>query len=189
MKYICFLCLIFLTNAFSMTGLYKGDKAPNFELRDTEGRQFIMKDQVKKTVLVFFRGSWCPYCIKQLQSINEEVIDKLDNDSTQLVAISVDKPIVAKKMKKKFNLKFTVLSDSKAQSLKAFKIVNKISDDLVSKYKSSYKIDVEADSGETHHMIAHPAVFIIEKGKVTFSDVQTDYKKRTKNSEILKALK
>ena len=59
---------------------------------------------------------------------------------------------------------------------------------MVAKYKSSYKIDVEGDSGEKHHIIAHPAVFIIENGKIIYVDVHTNYKERTKNSEILKII-
>jgi len=58
----------------------------------------------------------------------------------------------------------------------------------VTKYKSSYKIDVEGYSGENHHMVAHPAVFIIKDGKVSFADAHLDYKKRTENSKILEAL-
>jgi len=91
-------------------------------------------------------------------------------------------------MKRNNNFSFTVLTDPKAKSLKAFNIINKLSDDLVAKYKSSYKIDVEGDSGESHHMVAHPAVFIIKDGKVSFADVHLDYKKRTENSMILEAL-
>ena len=91
-------------------------------------------------------------------------------------------------MKDEYKFSFTVLSDPKAKSLQAFNIVNKLDDKLVKKYKASYKIDVEADSGETHHMVAHPAVFIIKNGKIAFADVQTDYKVRTDNQDILKAL-
>ena len=92
-------------------------------------------------------------------------------------------------MKRNHGFTYNIISDPKAESLKEFKIINKLSDKLVSMYKSSYSIDVEADSGEKHHMIAHPAVFIINKGKIVFSDIHLNYKQRTENSEIIKALK
>lgn len=174
-------------NVFSMTGLKIGANAPDLEVTSTEGKKINFSKLEKDTAVVFFRGSWCPYCIKQLDSIQNEIKPKLKKN-TQVIAISVDKMNVAKKMKAKQNYEFVVVSDPKANSLKAFNIVNKLDDELVKKYKASYKIDVEGDSGETHHMVAHPAVFVIKDGKIRFADVQVDYKKRTKNSAIIDSL-
>lgn len=175
--------LLLPTLAFSITGIKVGDKVPSIELKDTEGKVVNLKET---KVLVFYRGSWCPYCIKQLEAIEKD----LPADSkAKLVAISVDNLKVAKKMKDKFKFSFQIVSDPKAKSLQAFKIANKLDDQLVAKYKASYKIDVEADSGETHHMVAHPAVFIVKKGIITFADINTNYKVRTDNKDIIKALK
>ena len=118
-----------------------------------------------------------------------DLVKALGEQKVNLVAISVDRHEVAKKMRRKHKLDFIVLSDPKAKSLKAFNIVNQLSRDTVSKYKNAYNIDVEADSGEKHHMVAHPAVFIVKDNIVIFSEVHTDYKQRTKNSDIIAALK
>ena len=185
---LIFVLTLFTQLSFALTGLQKGDKVPEVILKDTTGKSFNLAGQDKTTVIVFYRGSWCPYCVKQLKSLNEEVVGKLDPKTMQLVAISVDRPKVAMKMKRNFDLKYTVLSDRMANSLKAFKIVNKVDGNLVKTYKNSYKIDIEADSGETHHMIAHPAVFIVKDSKIIYSDIHTNYKERTKNSEILSHL-
>ncbi|MFT6633253.1 MAG: peroxiredoxin [Bacteriovoracaceae bacterium] len=185
---LIFVLTLFTQLSFALTGLQKGDKVPEVTLKDTAGKSFSLAGQDKTTVIVFYRGSWCPYCVKQLKSLNEEVVGKLDPKTMQLVAISVDRPKVAMKMKRNFDLKYTVLSDRMANSLKAFKIVNKVDGNLVKTYKNSYKIDIEADSGETHHMIAHPAVFIVKDSKIIYSDIHTNYKERTKNSEILSHL-
>lgn len=174
-------------SVFGMTGLPVGTSAPNLELSTTEGDKINFSKLAKDTVVVFYRGSWCPYCIKQLSAIEKDVISKM-GENAQLLAVSVDQLSVAKKMKAKQKYNFMVVSDPKAQSLKAFNIANKLDDKLVKKYKASYKIDVEADSGETHHIVAHPAVYVIKNGKISFVDVQVNYKKRTDNMEILKAL-
>ncbi|OUR95676.1 hypothetical protein A9Q84_14335 [Halobacteriovorax marinus] len=188
MKKILLILLMIPQLTFAMVGLQVGDSAPNLTLQDTEGKSFNFSKEANTTVVVFYRGAWCPYCMTQLKSIQSEVVDSVKNRA-QIVAVSVDRLMLAKKMRNKYNFSFKVLSDPKASSLKAFKIANKVSDELVKKYKSSYKIDIEADSGETHHMVAHPAVFIIKKGKVVFADIHLDYKVRTKNSQILDALK
>lgn len=173
----------------TMDGIQVGDTAPNFELSDTNGNKFTLDKQTKITVLVFYRGSWCPYCVSQLKTIETDVINVIDKSKVQLVAISTDKPSVATAMVRKLGFTFPVLSDPKANTMKDYKIANQLSAELVEKYKNSYKIDVEGDSGETHHIVAHPAVFIIKNKKIVFSDVHIDYKKRTDNQKILAALK
>ena len=172
--------------AFSLEGLKVGASAPDLNVKTLEGETFNFS-QLDNTAVVFYRGSWCPYCVKQLDSIQKEVLPKL-KEKSKVIAISVDKNIIAKKMKAKRDYDFKIVSDPKAETLKAFNIVNKLDDKLVEKYKSAYKIDVEGDSGEKHHMVAHPAVFIIKKGKITYADIHTDYKKRTKNFEIIDRL-
>jgi len=188
MKSILSLILLFSSfSVLSLEGLKVNESVPSIELRDSDNRNFKFNNLREKTVFVFFRGSWCPYCLKQLKDLNKNLVSNLNG--AQLVAVSTDKVSVAKRMKKKLGLDFTVLSDPHAKALQAFKIVNKLNDSLVKKYKDSYQIDVEADSGQTHHMIAHPGVFIVDKeSKVLFADVQTDYKKRTKVESIIKAL-
>ena len=104
-------------------GLKIGEKVPNLIVKDTFNNDFDFSNQKKDTIVVFFRGSWCPYCITQLKQLEKEVYPKLKTN-TQMVAISVDKLKVAKKMKDKFNLRYKVLSDPKAKSLEAFKIIN-----------------------------------------------------------------
>jgi peroxiredoxin len=187
MNKLLLLCFIIPQFAFGMIGLKVGDTAPDINIKDTEGKVFNFFKNPEVTIAVFYRGAWCPYCLKQLKNIQSELVEKVSGKA-QIVAISVDKLKIAKKMKRNNNFSFKVLTDPKAKSLKAFNIINKLSDDLVAKYKSSYKIDVEGDSGETHHMLAHPAVFIIKDGKITFADIHKDYKKRTENSKILEAL-
>lgn len=188
MKNILIVALFLFGSMAYAQGLKVGESVPSLAIKDTTGNTYQLDKLSKKTVLIFYRGAWCPYCVKQLKSVNQEVQAKIDSKEAQLFAISVDNPRMAKKMKAKFDLKFQVISDSSASSLKAFKIVNQLTPELVKKYKNSYQIDIEGDSGQKHHMIAHPAVFIIQNGKILFADVHTDYKQRTSNSTILKEI-
>lgn len=173
-------------NLFAQEGLKVGQDSPVKELTSISQESIdLSKGQ---SILVFYRGSWCPYCVNQLKLIQAEVISKLPK-ATKLIGISVDKPVIAKKMKRNHKITFPIVSNPSADLLKKFKITNKVSDELVAKYKNSYKIDIESDSGQTHHIIAHPAVYIIKDGKITFADIHIDYKQRTPNDEILKAIK
>jgi peroxiredoxin len=73
---------------------------------------------------------------------------------------------------------------------KGFGITFKVSDEIVSKYKNQYQIDLEASSGQTHHLLPHPAVFIVDtKGVIQFAHVNEDYKIRLEPQKILEAAK
>jgi len=48
-----------------------GDQAPEFTLTNATGDTISLRDMLKngKVVLVFYRGSWCPYCNLQLNQL------------------------------------------------------------------------------------------------------------------------
>lgn len=66
----------------------------------------------KKTILIFYRGSWCPYCNLHLAAVGQ-VLDDLIALGYQVVAVSPDTPEFLNKMRDKHELKYTLLSDSK----------------------------------------------------------------------------
>ena len=54
----------------------------------------------------------------------------------------------------------------------------------------SYHIDIEAASGETHHLLPVPAVFLTDAdGKITYRYFNADYSVRLEAAELLKAAK
>ena len=45
-----------------------GRPVPDFVLKDQDGKDFRLADQKgRKVLIVFYRGSWCPYCMAQLR--------------------------------------------------------------------------------------------------------------------------
>ena len=175
----------------SERGLEVGAKAPQINATDIEGNKFNLEESLSSgpVVLVFYRGGWCPYCSLQLRKLELEVLPKVKRAGGKLVAISVDKLDSALKLKKKDELSMTILSDPQAEILKAYDADFKVPDELVEKYIKKYKIDLEAHSGEKHHIIAVPAVYVVNKNnKVTFSYVNEDYKVRAQVEDIVKAI-
>jgi len=181
---LCFLFLI--QSSFALEGLKVGAKAPMLEMKSTQGEVIDLSSSIP-TVLVFYRGAWCPYCMKQLKEINSDLSSKLKGKA-RLVAISVDPRKVAAKMKERYELDFDIISDPKGKILKAFNIVNEVSMDLSKKYKSTYEFEIEDSKGHVQTMIAHPAVFIVKSSKITFADIHKNYKERTDNKLILNSL-
>jgi thiol-disulfide isomerase/thioredoxin len=52
-------------SATDIAPLLIGEKIPNAALKSAENTAVNLTDliQKKKTVLVFYRGGWCPFCI------------------------------------------------------------------------------------------------------------------------------
>ncbi|MDP3851705.1 MAG: peroxiredoxin-like family protein [Luteolibacter sp.] len=169
--------------------LKTGDPIPDVVLRDADGGEFKLREHIAKqpAVLIFYRGGWCPFCTKHLMAL-VDIKDKLVANGYQLLAISTDQPAKLKETPNREKLGYTLLSDSDMATAKAFKISFQVPDELVAKYKSEYQIDLEAASGKTHHLLPHPAVFVVGKdGVIRFAHVNPDYKTRLDPEAILNA--
>jgi len=147
-----------------------GGVAPDFTLTSSAGRSVTLSKVGAPVVLVFYRGYWCPYCVRQLSELRTLLSSA---DKAQLFAISIDPPEksieLASKIAKdgKGNVTFTFLSDP------GYKII------------SAYGLVDPAYEGKGIYGIPHPAVYILDKKrKVVWSKIESDYKNRPTNLEI-----
>jgi len=173
------------TNA---TPLKVGDSIPAVKLRTEDDKELSLRKLVseKPTVLIFYRGGWCPFCNRHLQSL-AGIEDDLNKAGVQLLAISMDQPAKLKATPDREKLHYRLLSDSDAAAATAFGIAFKVDDKTVEKYKG-YGINLDAASGNDHHILPHPAVFVADtSGKIHFAHVNPDYKVRLEPKKILEA--
>jgi len=171
--------------------LKAGDSVPDTQVHDAEGKSLTLHEALgsKPAVVVFYRGAWCPYCVKHLDALSgaEQEIKDL---GYQLIAISVDQPSKLREMPAVAALDYTLLSDSSTDAAEAFGIAFKVDDATVKKYKEKFKIDLEAASGQTHHRLPHPAVYVIDaKGLIQFAHVNENYRERLAPEKVLEAAK
>ncbi len=168
-----------------------GATIPDVTVRTVKNEPLLLRQAVaeKPAVLVFYRGGWCPYCTKHLAALANIEAD-LAAAGFQILAISPDH---ASKLREKPDhqaLGYTLLSDSTMEAAKAFGITFQVPAQLVSKYKNEYQIDLEAASGQTHHLLPHPAVYVVgTDGVIRFAHVNEDYKVRLEPGKILEAVK
>ncbi len=165
-----------------------GDAVPDVTLRTEDDKEVSLRRLVseKPTVLIFYRGGWCPFCNRHLQSL-AGIEKDLEKAGVQLLAISMDQPSKLKTTPDREKLHYRLLSDSDAVAAKAFGIAFKVDDATVEKYKG-YGINLDAASGRDHHILPHPAVFIADTaGKICFAHVNPDYKVRLEPKKILEA--
>ncbi len=134
----------------------------------------------------FYQGGWCPFCTKHLAAL-ASIEKDLAAAGFQLLAISTDAPANLREKPEHQTLTYTLLSDSTMDAAKAFGIAFTVPDDVLVKYKG-YGIDLEAASGQKHHLLPHPAVFVVDKtGVIRFAHVNSDYKTRLDPAKILEA--
>lgn len=170
--------------------LLLGSQAPDIALKTLDGKDTSLWKQMgeKPAILVFYRGGWCPYCNTQLSDLRL-ILKDVEALGYQVIAISPDRPEELAKTMTKDKLDYTLLSDSKAAALKAFGIAFRVDDETIKKYEG-YGIDLEKASGETHHALPVPSVFIVDRAHtLQFSFTHPDYKVRVPGTVILAAAK
>ena len=168
-----------------------GTAAPDAGLRDLDGNDVTLHEIVagKPTVLIFYRGSWCPYCNLHLSDL-VTVEEELRSLGYQIVAISPDRPEELNKMTAADHLNYRLFSDPQAEAMKKFGVAYQVDNTTLTNYKQKFNVDLESSSGQTHHILPVPAVFILDRGgKIVFVHADPDYKVRMKGAEVLAAAK
>ncbi len=86
---------------------------PDAELLDVHGAATTLYAAAGSgtSVLVFYRGAWCPYCNIALSAYQTQLLPQLTERGIPLVAISPQKPDGSLTMQQKHSLAFTVVSD------------------------------------------------------------------------------
>lgn len=153
-----------------------------------DGSAVNVKDLVtsKPTILIFYRGGWCPFCNTQLGKL-ATIQGELQTLGYQLVAISPDAPEFLKPTADKAKAGYTLLSDSSAEAIKAFRLAYRMPDDQVEKYLNRFKLDLEQRAGgKKHHLLPVPAAYVVDAtGRIRYVYSNADYTKRVDTAELL----
>src|SRR5208283_3739593 len=168
--------------------LLVGMSVPDVVLTDVEGKEVKLYSLLEKkpTVLIFYRGGWCPYCNLQLEQLHTIESDIL-KEGYQIVAVSSDRPENIEASIEKHDLRYTLLSDSTMNAAKAFELAFRVDKEALEKSKK-YAATLEAGSGLSHHILPVPAVFIVHTdGSIIFEYVNPNFKVRL-NAQVLLAI-
>ncbi len=163
--------------------LLNGESIPVATLKDASGKAFDLNKAVanKPTILIFYRGGWCPFCSRQLSGL-QEIVPVLEEKGYQLIAVSTDKPEGLKQSAMKQQLGYTLLSDADMKVSKQFGIAYKAPE--------AYREMLPKTTGgmDTDLLLPVPSVFILDrKGVIHFEYINPDFKQRL-NPELLKVV-
>ena len=162
-----------------------GETLPNANFQNVEGEYVQLKAllEEKPTVLVFYRGGWCPYCNVQLSGlveIEEEVLEL----GYQIVAISPDDYKNLQSTIENNSTEYKLLSDPNGKFIKEIGIAFKTSSSL-----KEY-ITGKGQKGETSPVMPAPTVMIVDKkGVIKFEYINPNYKERISGEMLLSVLK
>jgi peroxiredoxin len=195
MKKLLFIFLVTITtvanaqtaipkSATDIAPLLIGEKIPNVILKSSENIDVQVSDLLKKkkTVLVFYRGGWCPYCNLHLQALAEAEKQILD-EGFQIIAISPDAPANLKMTEEKGKVKYTLLSDSKGELIKAVGIFYEAPEN----YKSVINVN---SNGVNTGFLPVPSVFVVNtENEILFEYISPDFKQRISAELLVSVLK
>ena len=170
--------------------LHVGDRAPNFRLADARGGTVALDELLNagKVVLVFYRGSWCPYCNLQLAAFQAALADIRAAGAT-LVAVSPQTPDQSLTVTERHALDFPVLSDIGNAVARDYGLVFTQSD-AATAISRRLGIELAAFNGDDSNTLPAASTFVIgEEGVIRFASISGDYRWRVGPDEVLAALR
>jgi len=166
--------------AEDISPLLIGEKIPKQDLISVDNKAVSTSEIFnKKTVLIIYRGGWCPYCNSQLMEM-QEIENQIIALGYQIVAVSPDSPKFLNETSKEDKLNYQLFSDSDGKFSEALGIAFKREKPKLDKYSE----------GKNPGFLPVPSVFILDKNReIEFLYINPNYAKRLKGEMLLAVLK
>lgn len=167
-------------SADAVTPLLNGQTVPDVTLKSAQGEDVSLHALVKQkpTVILFYRGGWCPYCNAQLAGFQ-----KVEKDITglgyQILAISPDSPERLQEQKFDTDYQVTLLSDAGLEAIRAFGIAFYMDEETSAKYRDWKGNIFPTLPGDDRIVLPAPAAYVLDtQGVIQFQYVNPNYKVR-----------
>lgn len=159
-----------------------GETVPDLQLTQMDGSStdFGAVLNGKKTILIFYRGGWCPYCNSHLSEL-QKIEPKLKELGYQIIAVSPDVPAKLNESDQKHDLSYQLYSDVKGELMGKMGIAFQAPERY---QKMLLNITAEENKG----WLPVPSVFIVnDKKQIVFEYISPDFKHRM-NGDLLLAV-
>lgn len=170
--------------AQDISPLLVGETVPDAVLKSAESsdQSFLSILSKKPTVVLFYRGGWCPYCNAHLSDIRDAESEILAL-GYQIIAISPDSPENLKASNEKNELNYQLYSDADGKLTKAMGIAFKVEE-------RRKKRLFDKSGGLNDGFLPVPSVFITDtSGQILFEYINPSYKTRMSSKLLLAVLK
>ncbi len=167
-----------------------GDSVPDGFLSTIKGKSVGFKKLIaqKPSVVIFYRGGWCPYCNLQMDQL-VKIEPDLKKMGYQIIAVSLDKPQNLRESLGKHHINYTLLSDRSMDLTRKFGLAYQVSGEILTKMQAR-GISLDSSTGNSLHLLPVPAAFVVDqKGVIHFVYYNPDIKVRVNPAELLDAAK
>ncbi len=170
-------------------GLFIGARAPEFKSVDQFGHTIQLREQAKKNplVLVFYRGSWCPHCMRLLTRIQDS-LSFFTQKSVPVIAISPESEESLAKTIEKSKAGYPLVRDTGLAIAKKYDLAYVLSENQLARYRSG-GIDLNKINAPNPPLLTVPAVFIVGKDfTITYRFFDPEHQRRINVKDILAQL-
>ncbi|WP_077213635.1 peroxiredoxin family protein [Bacillus dakarensis] len=118
-------------------GLKVDYRAPDFTLKDMNGKVVSLEDYKGKKILLNFWATWCPPCREEMPHM-QELYEEYKNDGFVVLAVNMvnteKNPVVVEDFVEEFQLSFPILLDEYGEVAYQYEVLS---------YPTSYFIDTD----------------------------------------------
>ena len=167
-----------------------GTVVPDTDLLDPYGARTTLYATTGNgtSVVVFYRGAWCPYCNIAMATYRAQLLPQLTERDVRLIAVSPQKPDGSLSMQQKHDLDFAVVSDPGNVVARYLGILTQPSEDARAA-QLQLGLDLTSVNADGTITLPMPATLILDGDHlVRWIDVHPDYSSRTEPEQILQAL-
>ncbi|RBQ15901.1 AhpC/TSA family protein [Spongiactinospora rosea] len=172
-------------------GVEVGEKAPDFVLPNALGSKVRLSDRLAEgpVVLIFYRGSWCPYCNLELAAY-QAVLPEFREAGARLVAVSPQLPDDALSMQEKHDLAYDVLSDAEQEVMAAYRVKFELPEKIKPHLLDATAAALARQQPDGRWSLPVPATFVLDtSGIVRARHVTMNYRTRMEPAEALRAVR
>ncbi len=179
-------------SAESIRPVAVGARAPGFVVRNVAGEPYAFAADAleRPTILVSFRGGWCPYCNLHLSELRH-VLPEIRALGVDVLFLSGDRPEQLYKSLEEDTKEaiagrdYRIFSDARAEAARALGIAFRVADRTVARRHEKGQ-DIAGSSMLEHRILPVPAVIAIDRnGIVRFVFAAADYKIRLPAADLL----
>jgi peroxiredoxin len=166
-----------------------GAKAPEFELQDHDGKLIRSSDLLAKgrLILCFIRGRWCPFCVGQMEAMNQ-IVPQIEQTGATFAVISPQTVKQSYFMRDQHKLRFPLLSDAGNKLTRLFRLTYRVPAPQEAIYRRAF-VNLPLANGDDSWELPIPATYILDSnGTILYASANEDYTERPEPEEILNFL-
>ncbi|MDN4503057.1 peroxiredoxin-like family protein [Alteromonadaceae bacterium BrNp21-10] len=178
-------------SAEDVTPLLNGQSIPAVALKTVDGKTINLTELVasKPSIILFYRGGWCPYCSRQLAGL-KDLEPKLKALGYQIIAISPDSATRLQSQKMTTEFSAMLLSDDQLNAIRGFGLGYFLDDKTAEMYRDKAGVEFVDIEGTSRVALPAPAVYIVDQaGLIKFNYVNPNFKVRVSEQLLYDAAK